>query len=92
MKILGIGFRGMNIFLAEMDIPNSLYYATITKIHENSKQCSNIVIQKAVKKEIALIATACNEARNLNVSGDETWMKRGFTSLLRYGVFSKIYG
>ena len=67
MKILGIGFRGLKMFLALMDMPsnffNSLYYATITKIHAASKQSFNILSQ--------IIAAAGKKARILSVSGNK---------------------
>lgn len=92
MRVLGLGFNGVKMFLSLMDISSSfsiwLYYSIFLKIHKASKHCFDVVTRKVVTEEIELNMEAGNEADNLSVSGDGTWMKRGLTSLI--GVFSII--
>lgn len=92
LRVLGVGIQGLKTFLSLMDISCSfstnLYYAVNSKIHKASKICFDVVTKKAVKEEIDMNKEAGNEAKILTVSGDGTWMKRGFTSLI--GVFSII--
>ena len=89
-RILGLGYNGLKTFLSLMDISSTfsvtLYYSAISKMHKASKQFFEFVTQKTVKEEMELNEKDGNEAKHFTVSGDGTWMKRCFTSLM--GVFS----
>lgn len=92
MRLLGIRHVGLTLFCSLMDITSSfstnLYYGALDNIHSATKAVLDRVLLKAGKEE-----KAQNKARNfpedeLSVSGDGTWARRGFSSLV--GVSSII--
>ncbi|KAL7307864.1 hypothetical protein TKK_0000184 [Trichogramma kaykai] len=89
-RVLGLGHNGLTSFLSLMDINSSflhnLYYGAISRIHNAAKQCFDFVTKKAVNEETKLNEENGNTPTYLSISGDGTWMKRGFTSLI--GVFT----
>lgn len=92
MRLLGVGMAGINLFCSLMDICAGLssdtYYAAVNNISIASKCVYDIVIRKACQEEQKCNEDAGNDRENLFVSGDGTWAKRGFSSLL--GVCSLI--
>ena len=86
MRLLGIGVKGVNMFCAMMDICSGLsksaYYAAIDNIYSAVQSVFDILIKNAGEEEVAKNMEAGNADRELTVSGDGSWSKRGFTSLL----------
>lgn len=93
MRLLAVSNEGINLFCNLMDISKGFAKGTYDKLNTHlSKSCKKVFefcCSKAVKE-----AVAENEKlgivppRNLPVSGDGTWKKRGFSSL--FGVFTLI--
>ena len=75
-----------------MDMPSFLYESTyiqiLKSIYQYVKTAIDIIFQKAVKGKIENAPEVAldndNEVSKLTVSGDESWRKRGFSSL--FGV------
>jgi len=94
MRILGVGLQGCKKFCGLMDLPPFLaqasYDAIIENIFVSVKTVTEKLFKKAVDEEITETCKARNDTntRDLTVSGDGTWKKRGFSSL--YGVSSLI--
>ena len=94
MRLLGIGFKGVTKFCALMYLPYFVKQTTYKKILDNiyfvPKQIAELYMKKACKEEISQkkLKNLNEKERDLTVTGDGTWHKRGFTSL--YGVFSLI--
>lgn len=95
MRILGLGLAGCRKFCGLMDLSSSFvnkstYNFYVNKIHECIKIVAEKIFTSAAKNEQNL---TCEEnevesTKDLTVSGDGTWKKRGFTSL--YGVSTLI--
>lgn len=92
MRLLGVGFSGISTFLGLMDIGETLsktgYYDIIEHIHIAVKAVSKVVFKTAVKLESEKNLEKNLPEKKLAVSGDGSWPKRGFSSLL--GIVSLI--
>jgi len=92
MRLIGIGLQGLNYFCGYMDTGKSfnitLYYDILKSISESVNAVYDIVIRKAVREEKELNVQAGFPENELSVSGDGSWSKRGFSSLL--GIVSLI--
>lgn len=87
MRLLGVGMVGINNFLGLMDMTSSGfgkqgYYNCINHILLAVSAVCEAVFKKAVKEEQELNIKNGNTADELAVSGDGSWPKRGFSSLL----------
>ena len=91
-RLLGLGLQGLNNFCGLMDFDVKfnikLYYDIVNIIYESVKNVFRIVIQKAGEYEKELNAQKGYADNQLSVSGDGSWAKRGFSSLI--GVISLI--
>ena len=91
MRILGVGFEGIRNFCGLMDlgqgICNSTYYSIVNHVKIAAEAVSKIVFRKAVKEEMGMNEEG-HVADELTVSGDGSWARRGFSSLL--GIVSLI--
>ncbi|KYN07998.1 hypothetical protein ALC62_01024 [Cyphomyrmex costatus] len=92
MRLLGVGLHGINTFLRFMDIgkrfTEGTYYYLVNHIHTAVKGVTQIVLSTAVKEEQDENEKAGNVKNHLAVSGDGSWAKRGFSSLI--GIASLI--
>lgn len=94
IRVLGKGLRGMHLFCGLMDLPGFVAQKSFDAIMENIRTATKAVgtesLRKAVDNEIKLTNEAAypNIPEGLRISGDGTWMKRGFSSL--FGVASII--
>lgn len=92
MRLIGAGLQSINYFCGYMDIGKSfnvnLYYNIIKSISESVNAVYDVVIRKAVRQEKELNVQAGFPENELSVSGDGSWSKRGFSSLL--GIVSLI--
>jgi len=86
MRLIGIGIHGIKNFCGLMDFGQGFnittYYRTIENISVAVKTVFDIVISKAVSEEKTLNSQAGYPQNELAVSGDGSWSKRGFSSLL----------
>ncbi|CAD7089200.1 unnamed protein product [Hermetia illucens] len=92
MRLLGVGLSGINIFCAMMDLGPGLsksgYYSILDTIHIAVKSVAKVLFRKAAQEEKKANEQEGNIADEVTVSGDGSWAKRGFTSLL--GIVSLI--
>lgn len=92
MRMLGVGLQSLRTFCSIMDITcsfsNNIYYSFLSMLDTAAQSVFEIVQRKAVDEEISLNAEHGNEARQLSVSGDGSWKKRGFSSL--FGISTLI--
>ena len=92
MRLLGVGLSGINIFCAMMDLGPGLsksgYYSILDTIHIAVKSVAKVLFRKAAQEEKKENEQEGNIADEITVSGDGSWAKRGFTSLL--GIVSLI--
>jgi len=92
MRLIGVGIHGINLFCGFMDLcnrfNNNTYYKIVNNVHIGVKTVYDIVRKKAAKEEIELNKEAGSPEKELTVSGDGSWAKRGFSSLL--GIVSVI--
>ncbi|XP_044593326.1 uncharacterized protein LOC123271157 [Cotesia glomerata] len=92
MRLLGVGLSGINIFCAMMDLGPGLsksgYYSILHTIHIAVKSVAKVLFRKAAQEEKKENEQEGNIADEITVSGDGSWEKRGFTSLL--GIVSLI--
>lgn len=86
MRLIGVGINGLNLFCALMDMSTNFskytYYNCIQNIKIATEKVYEIVIEKAGKEEKAHTASKGADPTKLFVSGDGTWCKRGFSSLI----------
>lgn len=84
MRMLGIGYTGMTKLCGLLDLPHPIlktfYYKIVDQINVASSAVSKLSMQKAAADEKQK-AVENNENDGLTVSGDGSWLKRGFTSL-----------
>lgn len=86
MRLIGVGFHGINLFCSMMDIgtgfSSATYYATLDHI----KIAADSIFKKSTHNAAELEKQGNKELGKtedeLSVSGDGTWSKRGFSSLL----------
>jgi len=92
MRLLGIGREGLNIFCNYMDICNGLaesaYNNIIEHIYSVTKTEFEFCTQRTADEEQKENIKRERSSSHLEVSGDGSWKKRGFTSL--YGVTTLI--
>jgi len=95
MRLLGVAREEINEFCNLMDMCTGLSQGSYTKIvehiHAAAKSSFEFFSQKAVREVREKIEKNVEHGRvkkNLKVSGDGTWKKRGFKSL--YGVTTLI--
>lgn len=85
MRLLGIGVNGITKFCAFMCLPkpvfHSFYDKVIAKIALATRAVRDRCFSKAASKETEL-SIQNNQIGGITVSGDGTWKKRGFSSLL----------
>lgn len=86
MRLLGVGFQGIVNFCGIMDIGKrmnkSTYYDVINHIWIATTEVTRMVFKKAVKEEQEKNEAAGNVKNRLSVSGDGSWARRGFSSLV----------
>lgn len=86
MRLLGVGFQGVSNFCGFMDIAAGFstrtYYDIIQNIYIAAKSVVELVFQKAVEEEKLKNEEAGNVKNRLTVSGDGSWPRRGFSSLV----------
>lgn len=92
MRLIGIGLQEINNFCGLMDLGTgfniSTYYRCVDNIKVAVDTVFRIVINKAAGEQKDKTKAARNIENELSVSGDGSWSKRGFTSLL--GIVSLI--
>lgn len=91
MRLIGVGLQGINIFCGLMDMGHfnsKTYYQVINHISIAVKSVFEATLCKAVNEEKSLNKGAGFTENELSVSGDGSWAKRGFSSLL--GIVSLI--
>ena len=92
MRLLGIGFQGIQNFCGYMDFGLSLskhaYYDILEHIRIAARTVAEAVLRKAVNEEKEKNEAAGNIRNHLSVSGDGSWSKRGFSSLI--GIVSLV--
>lgn len=92
MRLLGVGFQGIHNFCGMMDIGKGFtkdtYYNTVNHIWKAASTVCKLVFKKAVKEEQEKNEAAGYTKDRLSVSGDGSWAKRGFSSLI--GIASLI--
>lgn len=85
-RLLGSGFNGLNLFCSLMDMTKNfnthLYYTACTNIAFSAECLSKFLFQKAGREENEQNVKNGFPEGELSVSGDGSWAKRGFTSLI----------
>lgn len=91
-RLLGLGINGLSRFCGMMDIcsgmSTTIYYACVENIQIATKSVYDMVLKKAVAEEKKENVSRGLQEDHFIVSGDGTWKKRGFSSLI--GVSSLI--
>ena len=86
MRLLGIGRNGLDLFCALMDLTasftKSTYYSLLENVEIAAKSIGEICLKKAGEEEKRKNKEAGLLEDELVVSGDGTWSKRGYSSLL----------
>lgn len=86
MRLLGVGMNGLNLFCSLMDMTSNFskttYYRLLENVKIGTKAVSLICIEKAGKEEKQKTKDENLTEDELAVSGDGTWAKRGFSSLI----------
>ena len=93
MRLIGVGLNGAKKFCAFMDLPHPIYQSFYDKIVTNVSVIVKTVAETSMKKSAHEEKVLTQEAMGLDnagvtVSGDGSWMKRGFKSL--FGVATLI--
>lgn len=86
MRLLGVGRNSLDLFCSLMDMTSSFSKTTYYRLLEYVKIATKTVADVCLKK-VGAEEKQKNEERNLpsdelSVSGDGTWSKRGFSSLI----------
>lgn len=86
MRLLGVGINGLDLFCSLMDMTSNFSVTTYYRLLENvkiaSKTVSDICIKKAGVEEKQMTKNHNLPEDELAISGDGTWSKRGFSSLI----------
>jgi len=86
MRMIGVGFQGISNFCGLMDMSHgfspSTYYDLVEHIWIAAKTVASIVFRRAVEEEQQKNENAGNVKNHLTVSGDGSWARRGFSSLI----------
>ncbi|KOC70147.1 hypothetical protein WH47_08408, partial [Habropoda laboriosa] len=89
-RLLGIGLAGVEKFCGNMDLPkpnfHSFYDKVVNDIHIATKTICELFMKTSVEESKKL-----EKAEELTVSGDGTWMKRGYSSLLGVSTLISFY-
>lgn len=92
MRLLGVGFNGLNLFCGMMDLcsgfSNKMFYNILNNMSTACQTVFEKTIKQAADEENSKNVQDGKPEEILTVSGDGTWAKRGFKSLL--GVISLI--
>ena len=84
-RLLGVGLHGINLFCGLLEMGSGLnitaYYSIVETIKTAVKAVFDVVRRKAINEEKKLNTEAGN-GEDLTVSGDGSWAKRGFSSLI----------
>jgi hypothetical protein len=92
IRLLGVGREGINLFCGLMDLGKGFAINTYYGCLENNYIASFAVYEKVIQRAIAEEKQKSIEygkpENKLTVSGDGTWIKRGFSSL--FGVVTLI--
>ena len=92
MRLIGVGIRGIKLFCSMMDLSHSysnyMYYRVLKDIKISTKSVYDMVLEKACFDEKKIFREKGLSEDLFTVSGDGTWAKRGFSSLV--GVSSLI--
>ena len=92
MRLIGVGIRGIKLFCSMMDLShdfsNHKYYGVLRNIKIAMKTVYDIVLQRAALAEKEILKEKKLPEDRFSVSGDGTWAKRGYSSLV--GVTSLI--
>lgn len=93
MRLIGVGLSSINTFCGLMELGSGLssstYYHIIDTISIAVQSVFDLAMRKAVNEEKLLNAARGEPEDVLTVSGDGSWQKRGFSSLL--GIISLIF-
>lgn len=86
MRLLGVGIHGIRLFCALMELASNFSVGSYYDILENIK-IATFAVSEACLKKAGKEEKDQNKERNLPenelaVSGDGTWSKRGFSSLI----------
>jgi len=85
LRLLGVGREGLNLFCDLMDICQGMaantYYVCLDNIYVATSAVYSCILKQAIEDEKTKNEAAGNVATHLTVSGDETWKKRGSSSL-----------
>ena len=86
MRLLGIGNKGLNLFCGLMDLAkefySNTYYAGLENLYTASKAVFEFSTNLAMDEEKRSTFEKEKSNIHLTVSGDGTWKKRGFSSLI----------
>lgn len=86
MRMIGVGFQGISNFCGLMDMSHgfspSTYYDLVEHIWIAAKTVASIVFRRAVEEEQQKNENAGNVKNHLTVSGDGSWARRAFSSLI----------
>lgn len=89
-RLLGIGLAGIEKFCGTLDLPKpifrSFYDKVVNDIHIATKTICEMSMKTAVEESKKL-----EKAEEFTVSGDGTWMKRGYSSLLGVSTLISFY-
>ena len=92
MRSLGLGYYDIRNFCGFMDLGVSIsksgYYTLLENIFIAARAVSQMVLRKAAKEEQEKNEATGNVKNHLSVSGDGSWAKCGFTSLV--GIVSLV--
>lgn len=92
LRLLGIGLEGANLFCGLMDLGSGIaintYYAAVENMHTAASAICEMSMSSAVGREKQALVKNGLPENKLTVSGDGSWKKRGFSSLI--GVSSLI--
>lgn len=84
MRLLGIGNEGLNLFCGLMDLTQEFYSKTyhycLENLHTASKAVYVFCTKSAMQEEEDQTLKNENSNRNLTISGDGSWKKRGFST------------
>ncbi|XP_036147677.1 uncharacterized protein LOC118647257 [Monomorium pharaonis] len=90
MRLLNVRLNGIKKFCAFMDLPrpiySSFYNAVVKMISKATKEVRNHIRRAEEEEKAMSIVKRINDG--ITVLGDESWRKRGFSSL--YGIVSLI--
>lgn len=88
--MFGGGLQNLWLFCALLDITasfsNNIYYTFLDNLHTASYAVFQHFQSKAVKEEMEGNVAAGKDPRLVIVSGDESWKKRGFSSLFGFAT------